>query len=194
MIGILDYGAGNLASVKNAMLFLGYDAEVVTVSKDIKKYDGMIFPGQGSFGSMIDTLKGRGMYYKLYDFIDDGKPFLGICLGLQVLFEGSDESPDHEGYGIMKGRAKRFTNGKVPQIGWNRIIPTQEGIKAGWAYYVNSYRIVDSHHCIANSDYFGRFVAAVRKDNITAFQFHPEKSGEYGLSLIRWWYRCLQKE
>jgi len=194
MIGILDYGAGNLASVKNAMDFLGYEAEMVTSAKDIEKCDGIIFPGQGSFGSMVDILKERGMYGPLYDYIIGGRPFLGICLGLQVLYEGSDESPGYKGYGIMKGRAQRFEKGKVPQIGWNEICPFADDIPGGWAYYVNSYRIVDPKNAIAMSDYYGRFVAAVKKDNITAFQFHPEKSGKYGLSLLRWWYGCLQKE
>jgi len=194
MIGILDYGAGNLASVRNAFEYLGFQAKMITKPDEIEDCEAMVFPGQGSFGSMVDTLNERRMFEPVGQYIEDGKPFLGICLGLQVLFEGSDENPDHEGYSIMKGRVERFTKGKVPQIGWNEITTFDPSMPAGWAYYVNSYRIIDSEHAIAKSDYYGQFVAAVKKDNVTAFQFHPEKSGKYGLSLIRWWYECLQKE
>ncbi|MBN1786074.1 MAG: imidazole glycerol phosphate synthase subunit HisH [Candidatus Methanofastidiosa archaeon] len=193
MMGILDYGAGNLASVKNAMDFLGYDTELVSDTRSLEASDCIIFPGVGSFGSMVDTLKERDMYNALHDHIMDGKPFLGICLGLQVLFEGSEESPGHKGFSILKGKATKFTEGKVPQIGWNKIEPKDGMMASGWAYYVNSYRIKSSEHVLATTDYYGEFVAAIKKDNITAFQFHPEKSGRYGLTLLGWWYDCLQK-
>lgn len=194
MIGILDYGAGNIASVKNAMAYIGLDARTVSTADGIDSSDCLVFPGQGSFGSMMRILKERDIYDPLYDYINEKRPFLGICLGLQVLFEGSEEDPDISGYGILKGRATRFASGKVPQIGWNNIAPIPGTIKPGWAYYVNSYRIEASDCTMARSDYYGEFVAAIRKDNMTAFQFHPEKSGRYGLSLLNWWYNCLQKE
>lgn len=194
MIGIVDYGAGNIASVRNAFAYIGQETKLVTEPQALRSVDAVVFPGQGSFGSMVDNLEGKSLYRPLKKELEAGKPFLGICLGLQLLFEGSDESPGYEGYGLMEGTCTKFTEGKVPQIGWNRIEPSIDIFPEGWAYYVNSYRIEASERAIATSDYHGRFVAAVQDDTITAFQFHPEKSGPYGLSLLRWWLSCWQNE
>jgi len=194
VIGIIDYGAGNIASVKNALEFIGEKTKIITTKDEIRSADSIVFPGVGSFGAMVDNIKERHMFEPLYDEINSGKPYLGICLGLQLLFDGSDENPNHSGFCIFPGTAKKFTQGKIPQIGWNLIEPASPEIEGGWAYYVNSYRIKESSATFATSDYYGSFVAAVRKDNIVAFQFHPEKSGPYGLSLLKWWTKCLQKE
>jgi len=194
MIGIVDYGAGNIASVSNALAFIGCDASIVSSPGELDRCDGLVFPGVGSFGAMVETLEARSLYDPLKEKISEGTPFLGICLGLQLLFDGSEESPDHKGFGIFKGNAKRFSQGKVPQIGWNSVEPVGGAISGGWAYFVHSYKIDECEHALAHTDYFGAYVSAVKKDNITALQFHPEKSGPYGLSLLRWWTSCLQKE
>ncbi|MHC1605521.1 MAG: imidazole glycerol phosphate synthase subunit HisH [Candidatus Methanofastidiosia archaeon] len=194
MIGIIDYGAGNIASVKNAFEYLGYRCTIVDSPEEFDLCDGLVFPGVGSFGSMVENLEKKDIFYPLFDRIEEGKPYLGICLGLHILFESSAESPDTQGFALLKGSAEKFSRGKVPQIGWNLVNPSIQDIKKGWAYYVNSFKITKSEYAIATSDYFGEFVAAVKKNNITAFQFHPEKSGPYGLSLLKWWIKCLQKE
>ena len=194
MIGVIDYGAGNIASVRNALSYIGQASTLITTPDSIRLADAIVFPGQGSFGSMVDNLEGKALYRPLREELEAGKPFLGICLGLQLLFDGSDESPGYEGYGLMKGTCTKFTEGKVPQIGWNKIEPETPTFPEGWAYYVNSYRIESSDCAIATSDYHGRFVAAVQNGALTAFQFHPEKSGPYGLSLLRWWISCWQNE
>ena len=194
MIGIIDYGAGNIASVRNALSYISQASTLITTPDSIRQADAIVFPGQGSFGSMVDNLEGKSLYRPLREELEAGKPFLGICLGLQLLFDGSDESPGYEGYGLMRGTCTKFTAGKVPQIGWNKIEPELPSFPEGWAYYVNSYRIESSDCAIATSDYHGRFVAAVQNGALTAFQFHPEKSGPYGLSLLRWWISCWQNE
>jgi imidazole glycerol phosphate synthase glutamine amidotransferase subunit len=194
VIGIIDYGAGNIASVRNALAYIGQEAIVITDPRDMERCDALVFPGVGSFGAMVENLRQRMLYEPLYEQVRDGTPYLGICLGLHLLFEGSDESPDYPGFGLLEGRATRFTQGKVPQIGWNHIDTLIDDMPEGWAYYVNSYRIASSRAAIATSDYHGTFVAAVRSNTMTAFQFHPEKSGPYGLSLLQWWLSCLQRE
>ncbi len=194
MIGIIDYGAGNIASVYNALTYIGQEARILRSADEIPGVDALVFPGQGSFGSMVDNLRSRGIFEPLRRQVEDGTPFLGICLGLQILFEGSEESPGYEGFGIMRGTCTRFTRGKVPQIGWNTVRPLGEGMPEGWAYFVNSYRVESSAHALALTDYYGDFVSAVRRDAVTAFQFHPEKSGPYGLYLLTWWFSCWQNE
>lgn len=194
MIGVIDYGAGNIASVCNALTYIGQENTVISRSGEMGRCDALVFPGVGSFGAMVDNLQKRSLFEPLYEQVSSGTPYLGICLGLHLLFEGSDESPDHEGFGLLEGRATRFTKGKVPQIGWNHIDTLIDSMPDGWAYYVNSYRIASSSRAIATSDYHGTFVAAVRTGTMTAFQFHPEKSGPYGLSLLQWWLSCLQRE
>jgi len=192
MIAIIDYGAGNLVSVKNALDYLGVASKITSNAEDIEKAERIILPGVGSFGFMIESLRKLKLEEPLKKALSSGKPYLGICLGLQALFEESEESPGIAGLGIFKGKVIRFKQGKIPQIGWNNIKPKKSLFKEGFVYFVNSYYPVpEDKEIIANTtDYFGEFVSAVQKDNITAMQFHPEKSGEFGLDLIRRWLKC----
>jgi imidazole glycerol phosphate synthase glutamine amidotransferase subunit len=193
MIAIIDYGAGNLKSVKNALECLGVDSIITDKPEDILKADRLILPGDGSFGYMMENLKKKGLVNPIKNFIKSGKPFLGICLGLQGLFEESEESPKVKGLSIFKGKVVKFRKGKVPQIGWNKIIAKKKDIfKEDFMYFVNSYYVIPKDNSIiaAVTDYNGSFVSAIKSNNITAMQFHPEKSGEAGIELIKRWLKC----
>ena len=197
MIAIVDYGAGNLKSVQHALEFLKVES-VITDSPDaILKAGRLILPGDGSFGYMMETLKKKKLIEPIKAFLMEsmrgGRPFLGICLGLQGLFEKSEESPGIRGLSIFKGSVKKFRDGKVPQIGWNRIVPQKKGIfKEEYMYFVNSYAVAPKDHSIVatETDYFGSFVSSVQFKNLTAMQFHPEKSGKAGIELLKRWLAC----
>ncbi len=193
MIAIIDYGAGNLRSVKNALDYIGVDGRITDKPADILSADGLIIPGDGSFGYMMQNLAKKRLIKSIKEFIGSGKPFLGICLGLQGLFEYSEESPGVKGLSVFKGKVVKFRKGKVPQIGWNKINPANKGIfRNEYMYFVNSYYVVpkDNSIIVAVTDYNGLFVSAVKSKNITAMQFHPEKSGKAGIELIKRWLQC----
>lgn len=193
MIAIIDYRAGNLKSVKNALDYLNVDSKITDKPKDIMNADRLILPGDGSFGYMMKNLQKKNLIKSIKKFIYEGKPFLGICLGLQALFEESEESPGVKGLGIFKGKVVKFGKGKVPQIGWNKIISKKKDIfRDGYVYFVNSYYVMPEDKSIVATltDYYGKFVSAIKCNNITAMQFHPEKSGKFGLSLLKRWLKC----
>lgn len=193
MIAIIDYGTGNLSSVKNALNYLGADSRITCNPEEILNADRIIFPGVGAFGFMMDSLRKKGLEGPIKKSILGGKPFLGICLGLQALFEESEENPGIKGLEVMKGKVVRFTKGKIPEIGWNKIMPSKKSIfKEGFVYFVNSYYVVpeDQSSVAAKTDYFGDFVSAVQYKNITGVQFHPEKSGKFGVELLGRWLQC----
>ncbi|MAG91930.1 imidazole glycerol phosphate synthase subunit HisH [Candidatus Woesearchaeota archaeon] len=193
MIAIIDYGAGNLRSVKNALDCLQVDSRITNKATDILKADRLILPGDGSFGFMMDSLRKNKLEAPIKKSIQNGKPFLGICLGLQALFEESEENSNVKGFCIFKGKVVRFRKGKVPQIGWNNIISKKKGIfRDGYVYFVNSYYVVPEDRSIVatTTDYYGNFVSSIKQDNITAMQFHPEKSGDFGIELLRRWLKC----
>jgi len=193
MIAIIDYGAGNLKSVKNALDCLGAASVITDKPSDILKADRIILPGDGSFGYMMENLEKKRLVKPIKNFIKSGKPFLGICLGLQGLFEESEESPGIKGLCIFKGKVVKFRKGKVPQVGWNKIIPRKNGIfQDNLMYFVNSYYVIPEDNSIiaAFTDYNGNFASAIKSNNITAVQFHPEKSGKAGIELIRRWLQC----
>lgn len=194
MIAIIDYGAGNLKSVTNALDFLRADYKVTNEKEDIKKSDKIIFPGVGSFGDCMNSLKDKNLIKTLKEEIIK-KPYLGICLGLQVLFEESEENPDAKGLSIFKGKCKRFENKKlkVPQIGWNsiNIIKKDNLLKKiknnSYFYFVHSYYVgpKDDGIISAKTDYGIEYCSGIAKDNIFAFQFHPERSGGIGLRILK---------
>ena len=193
MIAIIDYGAGNLKSVKNTLDYLNVECIITNSAKDIIQADRLILPGDGSFGYMMKNLKKLNLAIPIKNFIEQGKPFLGICLGLQGLFETSEESPGIEGLSIFKGKVVKFRRGKIPQIGWNKVIPNKKSIfKNEYMYFVNSYYVVPDDNSIisAITDYYGKFVSAIQFNNVTAMQFHPEKSGKEGIELIKRWLKC----
>ena len=193
MISIIDYGAGNLKSVKNALDYFGVENRISDKPEEILKSERLILPGDGSFGFMMNCLQNKKLIGPIKGFIKSGKPFLGICLGLQGLFDSSEESPGIKGLGIFKGKVVKFNEGKIPQIGWNKIIPKNKALfKNEYVYFVNSYYVVPEDKSIiaALTDYNGLFVSAIRFENVTAVQFHPEKSGYPGLKIIQRWLEC----
>ncbi|HLC60085.1 MAG TPA: imidazole glycerol phosphate synthase subunit HisH [Candidatus Nanoarchaeia archaeon] len=193
MIVILDYGAGNLKSVKNVLDKIGVGSKITDNPGDIQNADRLILPGDGSFGYLMKSLQRKKMVKPIKYFIKSGKPFLGICLGLQALFEESEESPGIKGLGVLKGKVIQFNKGKIPQIGWNTITPSKNNIfRQGYVYFVNSYYAVpeDKSVIAAMTNYYVNFASAVVYKNILAMQFHPEKSGIFGINILRRWLKC----
>ena len=193
MITLLDYGAGNVRSVINAIEKLGERVKVAASDLDIRNAEKLLFPGVGSFGSMMRILRQKQYVEPLRAFLSSGRPFFGICLGMQVLFESSDEAPDEKGLGILPGRVIRFeTDLAVPHIGWNGVSVKQPtdlfyGLSGDEKFYfVHSYHVVadDPATVLTTTDYGYPFVSAVQKDNLQGTQFHPEKSGAAGLTLL----------
>lgn len=188
MIAIVDYGAGNVANVKNALDKLGINSVVTRDQKIWNDSSGVILPGVGSFGSAMKRL---GQTNSLINIIRE-KPFLGICLGMQLLFEESEESPDIRGLSILKGSVKKFKcDLPVPHTGWNKVMvsnsPLFNGISDFYAYFVHSYYCDpnDKKFVIGSTIYGKKFPSAISKGNIYLTQFHPEKSGEFGLCILR---------
>ena len=186
---VLDYGAGNLKSITNILGKLESSYNLTDKAEDILDADKIILPGQGHFGQFMEALNSKGLTDVLINKIKSGTPFFGICLGIQVLFEESEEAPGVKGLGIFPGKVVRFTEGKIPQIGWNRLKTTENAgvLTDEYVYFVNSYYVVPENKEIisAYADYHGDFVAAVEHNNICAFQFHPEKSGEVGYKFFK---------
>ena len=196
MIAIIDYGAGNIQSVSKALRHIGCDCIVTRDKEEIMRADGAVLPGVGSFGDTVDSLDRYGIKQTVKDYIAGGKPFLGICLGMQLLFPKSEESPGAEGLGIYEGSISRIPNGeglKIPHMGWNslKIDPASrlfKGIeKEPYVYFVHSYFLhaTDRSLVAATTEYGVTIDAAVEHGNVFATQFHPEKSGETGLKLLK---------
>ncbi len=193
MITLLDYGAGNVRSVINAIESLGETVKIVTRPEDILSADKLVFPGVGAFGNMMRILRKKKYVEPLRAYLQSDRPFLGICLGLQALFDGSEEAPDIKGLGFIPGVVKRFdTDLSVPHIGWNGLKFRQpSGVFADLQggekfYFVHSYHVVadDPEVVLTTTDYGCEFVSSIQKGRIIATQFHPEKSGRAGLSLL----------
>lgn len=196
MIAIIDYGAGNIQSVAKALTHIGCDCLVTRNKDEILKADGAVLPGVGSFGDTVDSLNKYGIKDAIKEYIASGKPFLGICLGMQLLFPASGESPEAEGLGIYEGSITRIPNGeglKIPHMGWNSLDINPEsrlfkGIgKNPYVYFVHSYFLhaADRELVAATTEYGVTIDAAVERGNVFATQFHPEKSGETGLRILR---------
>ena len=192
MIALLDYSAGNLGSVLKAIKHLGHSAEVVDKPESLRAAEKIIFPGQGHFGTMMRALKERRLLTALRESLAAGTPFLGICLGLQALYEASDEAPDVSGLALLPGRVTRFQGVfKVPHVGWSQLeIRSQDGLFRGVAdgsfvYFCHSYYgpVVSENSAV--TDYGQTFAAGLEIKNIWAVQFHPEKSGEVGLNVLQ---------
>jgi len=183
MVELVDYGGGNLGSVQRALQRL--EAPFRLTSQPTGDHP-VILPGVGSFGAVATALSKAGLDARLRQIIAQGTPFLGICVGLQVLLEGSEESPGVPGLGIIPGQVVRFRAPKVPQIGWNRVVSAE---REGFVYFVNSYYALlkKPEHLWYSADYYGPFCAALRHQNVSAFQFHPEKSGDFGQRLLQDW-------
>ncbi len=193
IVGILDWGGGNLASVERALRRVGADTVLSADPREMERADRLVFPGVGRFGDVMEGLRARGLDRLLIDAVAGARPVLGICVGLQALFEGSSESPGTAGLGLLRGRVRRFERGKVPQIGWNRVEPAGAAADGAIApdhyYFVNSYHADPEDESVVAgwTDYHGRFASAVAWRSVLATQFHPEKSGPAGLALLRRW-------
>ena len=195
MISIIDYGLGNLKSVHKALKSLGFTSKITSSIKDINNCNGIIFPGVGSFGDCMKELDNRGLINSLKKSIGSGKPFMGICLGLQILFERSEESPNVEGLSILKGEISKIKfdkDLKVPHMGWNKInIIKDSSILQGinsdtWMYFVHSFKFNNDLEITDSVSSYGEiFSASINKDNIFATQFHPEKSSKIGLTILK---------
>lgn len=195
-VTIVDYQMGNLRSVQKALEHVGACAAISDRPEEIAAASRLILPGVGAFGDAMRELESRHLIQPIIDFIGRGKPFLGICLGLQLLFETGEEGGLHQGLGVIPGRVKRFElppEYKVPHMGWNRVTATQPGVSLleglpenPYFYFVHSYYVqpTDQSICWLTCDYGGQFCAAIARDNLFATQFHPEKSQSHGLKLL----------
>jgi imidazole glycerol-phosphate synthase subunit HisH len=196
-LGVLDYGAGNLRSVLNAFSAIGSEARLVTSPEAFGEIDVLVFPGQGAFGDSVRILRENQLWEPLKDWLKAERPYLGICLGYQLLFESSEECPGVEGLGVVPGRVRKFeaTSGlKVPHMGWNRV--HWEARAAEWwqglpnpahLYFVHSYypEVADESLALCRTDYGVPFVAGIASERLMAVQFHPEKSQQTGLALLK---------
>ena len=196
MIASIDYDAGNLKSVEKALQSLGEDVLVTRDRQELLSADKVILPGVGNFGDAMEKLEGFGLVNVIQDVIRQGKPFLGICLGLQLLFERSEEAPGVKGLGILKGEILRIPDGdglKVPHIGWNSLkLQNQGRLFAGleeepYVYFVHSYylKAADPQIVKAVTEYGVPIDASVEQGNVYACQFHPEKSSRTGLAILK---------
>jgi imidazole glycerol-phosphate synthase subunit HisH len=196
MIALIDYGSGNLRSVSKALAREGGDVRLVDSPDALAGADAVVLPGVGAFGDCVRGITSRGLWDPLRDWLDSGRPFLGICVGYQLLFDESEESPGERGFGFFRGKVKRFSTPglKVPQIGWNsleladRSHPLWLGlVEKPFVYFVHSYFPVPEDEWIvaARATYGETFAAAVTKDRLAATQFHPEKSQDVGLAILR---------
>lgn len=198
MIAIIDYDAGNIQSVINAVEFLGEKAVLVSKPDDLVKFDKAILPGVGAFGEAMNKLKSANLDKAICEFVAQNKPFLGICLGMQLLFEKSFEFGESDGLGILKGSVVKFDeskfgkNLKIPHMGWNSCEFTQDTAinrnldKSAYLYFVHSFHVVCNDEIVLSKTNYGYdFVSSVAKDNIFGFQPHPEKSHENGLKILK---------
>lgn len=191
MITIIDYEAGNLKSICNMLDFLGEKYQISSNPKEIEKAKRIIFPGQGHFAQSMANLETKNLIDPIKTAIANDSKFLGICVGLQVLFEKSEEAPGVSGLGIIKGEVKKFTEGKIPQIGWNQIKTTKNNsyLNDDYFYFVNSYYVVPDDESVISStcNYHIDFTASIEDKNLTALQFHPEKSSDAGVKFFKKW-------
>ena len=195
MLGIIDYNMGNLASVYNACSKFTKDLKIVKNADDLKNLDKIILPGVGAYKDAMQHLENSGLKDAILDFANSKKPLLGICLGMQLLFESSEEFGYTKGLGLIEGKVVKFDKSKmgsdlkIPHMGWNKIVnkdnPLFKNLQNPYLYFVHSYHVItDDKYTIATTNYGYDFVSAVNKDNIFGFQPHPEKSHNNGLKIL----------
>ncbi len=200
MIAVLDYGIGNLRSAEKALQHLGAEAELTADPDRAAACDGLVLPGVGAFGRCAEALRSSGLDRVALDAIAEGRPFLGICVGYQLLYEGSDEDPTAAGLGILPGVVRRLADGvKHPQMQWNVLDPVAgrgDGLLAGlpepaWVYFVHSYAPEPTDDTTSTCEYGGTVTASAERGAVWGTQFHPEKSGAVGLALLANFVRAV---
>ncbi len=186
-VGIIDLNTGNLLSIKTAIEKAGCEWQVVQQphSELLTTVDVLVMPGQGRFAYVMNQIDQLGWREFLLEWCRNGKRLVGICVGMQVLFEGSEEDPEAIGLGLFAGRCQKLPHPKTPMVGWAQLNSYKLSLKDGFAYFVNSYAIYESPFCTAKVTYGHEFCAAVQRGNLYGFQFHPEKSGRFGQELIQ---------
>jgi glutamine amidotransferase len=197
MLSILDYDMANLRSVQKAFEHVGFAAQIISKSEQVRLADKLVLPGVGAFADAVKTLRDRGLVEPILEHIKKGRPLLGICLGLQILFEKGYEDGEHQGLGVLKGDCVRFDvdrtqHLKVPHMGWNQLqmqkdSPVLSGLEPDCSvYFVHSYHVrpADQSVIATTTDYGGSFVSSIWRDNLVATQFHPEKSQAVGLKIL----------
>jgi glutamine amidotransferase len=191
-VAVLDYGIGNLRSAQKALEHVGADARLTADAHEIGRAAGVVLPGVGAFGRCMDALRESALDKLAVEAAESGRPFFGICVGMQMLYEGSDENPETTGLAVLPGRVRLLPDTvKRPQMQWNTLDITGEppmfdGIdRPVWVYFVHSYAAESHDGVIATCDYGGSAVAAVQRDRLWATQFHPEKSGRAGLAILK---------
>lgn len=194
LVAVLDYGIGNLRSAQKALEKVGADARLTADPGLIAEAAGVVLPGVGAFGACMDAVRAAGLEGPANDAVASGRPFLGVCIGMQLLYEASDESPGVPGLGVLPGTIRLLPDDvKRPQMQWNTLSvrrPSKllDGLpEEAWLYFVHSYAAEPTDDVVATVDYGGDVVAAVERGNVAATQFHPEKSGVHGLALLRAW-------
>ncbi|MDS1028992.1 imidazole glycerol phosphate synthase subunit HisH [Bacillota bacterium LX-D] len=202
MIAIIDYGMGNLRSVQKGLESVGCEAYITNNPAEILQAKGVVLPGVGAFADAMKSLKGHNLLEVITEVVESKKPLLGICLGMQLLFEYSEENGCYKGLGIFKGGVKKLPAGlKVPHMGWNQLAieqetPILEGIKSGSSYYfVHSYHVIPAEPdvILATTDYGQDVVAIVGRENVFGIQFHPEKSSTNGLKILKNYGELVQQ-
>jgi len=202
VIAVVDYGMGNLRSVSKALEHVGAKVKVSDRAQDLKEASGIVLPGVGAFKDAVRNLKGKGLWEAIVKEVERGKPLLGICLGLQLLFEKSYEFGKNEGFGFIKGEVVKFElpkEYKIPHMGWNQVYRRKEssllkGIKEGdFFYFVHSYYVKPKERetTLTETDYGIYFTSSVEKENVFGVQFHPEKSQRVGLKLLENFLRIV---
>jgi imidazole glycerol phosphate synthase glutamine amidotransferase subunit len=199
MIGVIDYGAGNLGSVMNALGRLSVPARFVSAPEELlpasSPFEKIIFPGDGHFAAAMASITNSGYAQAIKEWIKADKPFLGICIGLQLLFDTSEEAPGARGLSVISGTVRRFPGRKVPQIGWNQTYAKSNSLMFSnisdnsFFYYIHSFYAdpADNSVCAAETEYYLRYCCAVERGALCAVQFHPEKSGAAGIALLKNW-------
>jgi glutamine amidotransferase len=197
-VAVLDYGIGNLRSAQKALQNVGADARLTADPRLIADAAGVVLPGVGAFGACMDAVRAAGLEEPALDAVDSGRPFLGVCVGMQLLYERSDETPDVPGLGILRGSIRLLPDDvKRPQMQWNTLrIRRPSKLLAdlpeeAWVYFVHSYAAEDTEAVVATTEYGGEVVAVAEHGNVAATQFHLEKSGVHGLRMLRTWVEGL---
>ncbi len=185
-VGIINLNSGNLMSMVSAVQRTGLEA--IVMNKPQSGIDILVMPGQGRFGFVAEQLNKNNWREFILDWIAQGKKFIGICVGMQLLFDNSVEDKNSKGLGIIPGTVKKLQHVKTPMAGWAKLDSSDEFYNQQYVYFVNSYGVVKNEYCKASVKYGEDFCAIVQKDNVIGFQFHPEKSGDYGLEVLK---KCL---